>query len=439
MRKLVFACSLMLVSSIGFAQTGKMSVDECATEIYENTSASYGGAREFCMDRRDAKFIGCVIDLYNDLDQDHTLPSAEIECNRRLRHPLQNQCYAILQRAQFSAINTENTCQWALEATNSLSIVKCAARLRSQGNEQVNSVNVCWGQYKAGELTAEGLNKVEIERQRKAAEAERARKAELARQEQARRQAEAARLAELQRQVELKRQRDLEQRRDRLALEKAEREERERRVSLERQEERLRRERLERERLERQRAEDRARREEPRVVITVPKVTPKKNNTVSAAEKARKAEELRRAEEDRNWEEMQREERARQAREAAKKQQNKKVDVTPREEIPPKKNNTSGTVKKNTSANEEERRRREEEVQRKTEEGRRRVEQARQEAEQRRQEEAREREERAKKDQGQKTDPSAGQNNGTTSGNGDILPPPTSGGVITDMPDPSQN
>lgn len=427
MRNLLFACGVMLVSSVGFAQTGKLSVDQCATQIYENTSASLSGARQFCEDRRDAKFIGCVIDLYNDLDQDHDLPSAEIECNRRLQHPLQNQCYAILERAQFSRINTENTCQWALEATNNLSVVKCAARLRSYGNEQTNSVNICWGQYKDGELNSEGFNKVEIERQRKAIEAEKARKAEAARQEQIRRQAEAARLAELQRQVEAKRQRELEQRRDRLALERAEREERERRVSLERQEERLRRERIENQRAEARRIEEqRARNEKPRVVVTTPKVTPKQTVDTGAAERARRAEAARRAEEERNYNDMVREENARQAREAAKKKA-----PTPKVDIPEKKVTPSTPAKKAGGVSEEERRRREEDVQRRAEESRRRVEQARQEAEQRRKEEA-----SAKESKKAGSSASAEQKPSTGgSATGDVAPPPSSD-VIVDFPEP---
>lgn len=431
MRKLLLVCGVLLVSTVGYAKSLPMPFSECIDNIYANAGVrSREEAKVVCRMQNDVRFVECAVDKYNDLDYSYSSEQAIGSCMERFpTQSIHTSCVTILGSAGFDRMAAIAICDETTAENLSLAIPKCIYRLSRSHSDRI--VDECTMMYENGDLNGEGYDKEsyarmqkELERRRaeeeaarKAAiaraEAERQRQFEIARQKQAQRAAEAARVAEARRQAEIKRQQEIQYRKDRLALQRAEREERQRRLELEKQESIKRWEDL-------RRAEERQqKRFEPRVETRVePKrVEPKKNSGVSQAEKARRAEELRRQEEQRNWEEMVRQERERE------KKAGKKQNVVPKVDVPEK--------KKNQGVSEEERRRRDEEIQRKAQEGRERVERAKREAEERRKEQERERQEREKT--GQEGQSGGRSNDGVTPE--DVPPPPT--GDFEDLPNPN--
>src|SRR5688572_7900890 len=70
----------------GAAQAGQlMSMDDCRDALYEGGGAhSLGDAAAVCQQRRDAAFVGCVQDRYQDSNQSHTFASATSLCQSRV-------------------------------------------------------------------------------------------------------------------------------------------------------------------------------------------------------------------------------------------------------------------------------------------------------------------------------------------------------------------
>ncbi|MEN0057357.1 MAG: hypothetical protein AAGB31_00875, partial [Bdellovibrio sp.] len=163
---------LAFVFSVAFGAQAqqKYSLEECTEKVYTEAGAKTKGlAREVCEQRRDRKFIDCVVDAYQDIDHPRSLSLARFSCGQKISttaSSLQKQCASIYEQLGFDSGRAEELCEWS-EQTFSLAIPFCVQRntmnapLNQDGEALVLS---CYEQYRRGELDSRGFNSREAQR-----------------------------------------------------------------------------------------------------------------------------------------------------------------------------------------------------------------------------------------------------------------------------------
>lgn len=178
----------------GAAQAGQlMSMEDCRDALYEGGGAhSLGDAAAVCQQRRDAAFVGCVQDRYQDSNQSHTFASATSLCQSRVINYVRvcqdymsrvtgmdygvagtlcqgnntaalTSCIVEAKKLGFNIGRSVQLCQWTTERP----VYLCTGRLiRENGYHQEQALMQCYSEFNRDELNGQGVNFRQVERER---------------------------------------------------------------------------------------------------------------------------------------------------------------------------------------------------------------------------------------------------------------------------------
>lgn len=178
----------------GAAQAGAlMSMEDCRDALYEGGGAhSLGDAAAVCQQRRDAAFVGCVQDRYQDSNQSHTFASATSLCQSRVINYVRvcqdymsrvtgmdygvagtlcqgnntaalTSCIVEAKKLGFNIGRSVQLCQWTTERP----VYLCTGRLiRENGYHQEQALMQCYSEFNRDELNGQGVNFRQVERER---------------------------------------------------------------------------------------------------------------------------------------------------------------------------------------------------------------------------------------------------------------------------------
>lgn len=234
MRNLVLTVFGLLFSGAAIAAPAQYSYSQCTDIVYVSAGAKAKEAQETCQERRETDYIDCLANEYSNMKSFRTFQSNKAICASRYSNgPTKEEmlCAMRLESVGFNQAWGLSLCKWTTRNSIQNCIVINAANTRTDVQRDA-VVRSCYNQDAVGELTETGVNRVELEKKRKAAEAEARRQAEeqrrqeeMRRQEQQRRQAEEQRRQEeMRRQEQQRRQAEEQRRQDEIRREQERRE-----------------------------------------------------------------------------------------------------------------------------------------------------------------------------------------------------------------------